>query len=98
MDSFRAVIGLWPHLRDFADDLGIPFPTAASMAHRDTIPAKYWLAVVNAAERRRREELENPEGERRFATPDGLPALTLDLLARLAARGTAGVEPAAMGA
>ena len=50
--SFTDVIDLGDTIADFADDSGVPFPTAASWRQRDRIPAHKWTVVVAAAKKR----------------------------------------------
>ena len=48
------VFSLWPTLALMADDLGKPYPTVASWRQRGSIPARYDLDLIAAAERRGR--------------------------------------------
>lgn len=52
MDSFSAIIGLWPTAEVFGADLGIPGVTARAWKNRNSIPSGRWLDVVAAAEHR----------------------------------------------
>lgn len=47
------IIGAWASVRDFADDIGVPLPTAKAMKQRASIRGCYWNAVTEAAKRRR---------------------------------------------
>lgn len=53
MDTFSDIIMRWPSLREFADDLGVPYVTAQVMKHRDSIAAEHWSAVVAGARARK---------------------------------------------
>lgn len=46
------IFSIWPTLADLAEDLGKPYTTVASWRARGSIPAKYDLALVLAAEKR----------------------------------------------
>lgn len=50
--SFASLIDRWPTLRDFASDVGVAYGTAQVMRFRDRIDDRYWVAMVEAAERR----------------------------------------------
>lgn len=52
MDSFRAIIDLWPSLPDFAADIDVIYVTAQAMYRRDGIDACYWPAMIDGAARR----------------------------------------------
>jgi hypothetical protein len=52
MDSFRAIIELWPSLPEFASDVDVIYVTAQAMHRRDGIDACYWPAMIEAAARR----------------------------------------------
>jgi len=52
MTSFRTIIDQWPDLPTFAEDLGVKYPAAQVMRHRDSISSSYWRDLVAAAERR----------------------------------------------
>lgn len=43
---------IWPKTTDLADDLGVPYTTAAAWRQRESIPAKYDLDLIAAAKRR----------------------------------------------
>lgn len=53
MDTFSDIIMRWPSLREFAEDLGVPYVTAQVMKHRDSIAAEHWAAVVDGAKSRK---------------------------------------------
>jgi hypothetical protein len=46
------MIDRWPSLTDFAADLGVEYGTAKQMRRRDSIAARYWLGMEQAAKRR----------------------------------------------
>jgi hypothetical protein len=46
------LIRLWPSLSEFAADLDVNYVTAKAMRFRSSIPASYWVAMVDAARRR----------------------------------------------
>ena len=50
--SFSAVIAAWPSRRDFEADLGLRRGLAAVWKHRDSIPARSWAGVIEAAQAR----------------------------------------------
>lgn len=52
MKSFAEIIDRWPSLRDFANDLDIPYTTAGSMKSRDAINPVYWPRIVASAKAR----------------------------------------------
>lgn len=52
MDTYRDIIGLWPSLREFADDIGVRYGTAQVMRYRNQLKDEHWQAVVAAASRR----------------------------------------------
>lgn len=51
--SFREVIGLWPSLGEFAQDIGVVENTAKLMRFRDSIHSKYWVKIVDSAKTRK---------------------------------------------
>lgn len=57
MESFVAVIALWPQPSDLAGDIGQDAVTVRSWKARNSIPAEYWPAIVQAAARREFEGL-----------------------------------------
>lgn len=52
MDSFSAVIILWPSVAELAADIDRPVGTVRQWKNRNCIPAKEWLEVVRAAKER----------------------------------------------
>ena len=52
MDTFRQIIGRWPSIAEFADDIGVAYVTAQMMNWRDSINSDHWDRVVAAAQRR----------------------------------------------
>lgn len=46
------ILNIWPKLTDLAEDLGLPYTTVHSWASRGSIPARYDLQLVAAAEKR----------------------------------------------
>ncbi|MAM60836.1 hypothetical protein [Maritimibacter sp. UBA3975] len=46
------IFSIWPSLSDLAKDLGRPYPTVAAWKQRGSIPAKYDIPMIKAAERR----------------------------------------------
>jgi hypothetical protein len=46
------LINLWPSLASFAEDLGVQYVTAKAMRRRESIPAGYWLQMIDCASRR----------------------------------------------
>lgn len=50
--SHALLINRWPALSAFADDIGVPYVTAKAMRRRGSIPAAYWLRVVECARAR----------------------------------------------
>lgn len=51
--TFRDLIGRWPSLSAFADDLGVTIHAAKQMRSRDSIAAEHWTRMVEAAKERR---------------------------------------------
>lgn len=43
------IINLWPSLSCFAGDIDVPYVTAKAMRRRGSIPAGYWVRVVDRA-------------------------------------------------
>lgn len=43
------IIALWPSIRSFAEDIGVPRNTAKQMNTRGRIAAHHWQGVVRAA-------------------------------------------------
>jgi hypothetical protein len=54
VENFSQLIGLWPKpfLSNFAADIGVPYVTANMMRQRNSIAARYWASIVEAAEKR----------------------------------------------
>jgi hypothetical protein len=50
----KHIFDIWPTLSDLAADLGRPYPTVAAWKQRGSIPARYDLKLVQAAEKRGR--------------------------------------------
>lgn len=50
--TFREIIGQWPTIAVFADDIGVKVGTAKLMRFRDSIHSDHWQAVVRAAKTR----------------------------------------------
>lgn len=52
MTSFQDIIALWGTPSALADDLEEPSRRVWAWKERNSIPARYWVAVVSAAEKR----------------------------------------------
>ena len=52
MDSFTALIGRWPSITEFAQDIGVVPQQGYNMSRRNSIPVDHWAATIIAAERR----------------------------------------------
>jgi hypothetical protein len=52
-ETHRQIIMAWPHLSDFAADIGVSENTAKGMRQRNSIPADYWPSVVHGARKRK---------------------------------------------
>ena len=54
MDRFKDLIARWPHPHadTLARDMDVPFFRALGWQYRDSIPAKYWPALIKAGEAR----------------------------------------------
>lgn len=52
MSDFVSIISMWPSVKEFADDIGVPRTHAHTMKARRSIPVRYWPAVVAAAKKR----------------------------------------------
>lgn len=50
--SHAEIIKRWKSLSEFAEDLSVSYGTAKAMRRRGSIPDRYWLTAVEAAERR----------------------------------------------
>lgn len=50
--SFEEIIALWPSPEDLAADTGAGIEAVRKWKQRNSIPAEYWLGMVNASERR----------------------------------------------
>ena len=48
--SFRSVLGVWPTLQAAAEAIGAKREAVAKWHQRDSIPAEWWTALVQAAE------------------------------------------------
>lgn len=46
LKSFRDLMCLWPTVGAFADEIGIPAPTANKWRQRDRIPPGFWLSIL----------------------------------------------------
>lgn len=53
MKTFTAIMALWPTLVEFAEDAGVPERRARGWKAADSIPGRYWLSLVKAADRRK---------------------------------------------
>lgn len=53
MQTFKDVIEKWPSISEFGSDIGVDDTHARTMKQRDSIPAKYWVRVVEGAQRRK---------------------------------------------
>lgn len=52
-ETHKQIIMAWPHLSDFAGDIGVSVNTAKKMRQRNSIPSDYWPSVVVGAKARR---------------------------------------------
>lgn len=52
MRNFRDIIDAWPSRSAFADDIGSSQQAVTNMVARDSIPSRYWVAIVHQAEAR----------------------------------------------
>lgn len=52
MDSFNALIALWPSVADFARDMGVGYTRAQKWQTRNSIPAGQWARLLEVAHRR----------------------------------------------
>lgn len=52
MESFLDIIGCWPTLDDFAQEIGVKVSHARVMKHRNSISSQFWLPVAAAAQKR----------------------------------------------
>lgn len=52
MNTFQQIIDLWPSRVAFADDIGVSPQAVTNMVTRDSVPARYWIKMVGAADRR----------------------------------------------
>jgi hypothetical protein len=50
--TFRQYIDLFPTYADLAQQLGATEGAVKQMRNRDHVPARYWVALVNAVRRR----------------------------------------------
>lgn len=50
--TFVDIIRRWPTMADLADDLDLPYERVKMWRVRNSIRAKYWPAIVDAAARR----------------------------------------------
>lgn len=48
MDTFAAVIGLWPTAEALAGDLGLGGVTVRAWRNRNSIPPEYWRPLIAA--------------------------------------------------
>ena len=82
MQTFRDIIALWQTAAELSEDSGVSVYIVRSWKERDNIPGHHFNAVVRAAEagRARAEDTGDTDKAELFS------AITLDLLADLAAR------------
>lgn len=52
MTNFQNIIDLWPSRIAFAEDIGVSPQAVTNMVTRDSVPARYWIKMVNSADRR----------------------------------------------
>lgn len=52
MQTHKDIIARWPSISDFASEVRVRYGTAQVMKYRGNIAARYWVAVVTAAEKR----------------------------------------------
>ncbi len=53
MKTFRQLIELWPSAEQFAQDIGLRYPShARTMKLRNSIPPDHWAAALSAAKKR----------------------------------------------
>lgn len=50
--NHRDIIGLWPSIKSFADETGIPYETAKQMRRRNSIGDEHRAAVIERAQAR----------------------------------------------
>jgi len=53
MNNFQELIDAWPNMRILAEDLNINHSTVLKWRQRNSIPADFWLTLIEAARRRR---------------------------------------------
>jgi hypothetical protein len=53
MTSFRDVIALWPSHRSMATAIGTTLGSVQKWSERDSIPPRWWAAIISSAEARR---------------------------------------------
>ena len=53
MKQFSDVISAFGSTAVFADAVTVPYQTAAAWKNRDSIPAKYWKKIIQAAEKQK---------------------------------------------
>ena len=46
------ILNLWPTLTQLSQDIAVPYPTVAAWKRRGSIPAKFDLDLIDAAQRR----------------------------------------------
>ena len=51
-NSFRDIIGLWPSPDALAAELGAKADTVRKWRQRDSIPAEWWMPLIEAAKAR----------------------------------------------
>ena len=47
--SFKTIIDLWPTYEELAIVMGVTSHAVKQMRHRNSIPARYWVLIVEAA-------------------------------------------------
>jgi hypothetical protein len=65
----QQIFTIWPTLSDLAADLRKPYTTIQSWVHRNSIPARYDLELIEAAKRRGADLTLQQLAEMRAATP-----------------------------
>lgn len=51
--SFRDLMGLWPTVNAFADEVGVAAPTANKWRQRNRVPPGFWSAILGTRKARK---------------------------------------------
>lgn len=53
LKTFRDVMELWPTVGQFAEEIGVPAPTANKWRQRNRVPPGFWSAILGTRKARK---------------------------------------------